>query len=59
MTNKRYNSKQLDAMHKQGLSKTDWQAIDQQPIQDIKDNDFNIDDAELIYPKSNRLELSS
>jgi uncharacterized protein (DUF4415 family) len=52
MTTKSYTSEQLEIMQKQGLSKTDWQAIDSQPIQESIDDDFNIDDAELIYPKS-------
>jgi predicted DNA binding CopG/RHH family protein len=52
MTTKSYTSEQLEMMQRQGLSKTDWQAIDSQPIQDNIDDDFNIDDAELIYPKS-------
>ncbi len=52
MTTKSYTSEQLELMHKQGLSKTDWQAIDKQPMQEQQDNDFNIDEAELIYPKS-------
>ena len=52
MTDKSYNSEELDIMHKQGLSKTDWQAIDKQPVTNQIDSDFNIDDAALIYPKS-------
>lgn len=52
MTTKSYTSEQLEIMHKQGLSKTDWQVIDSQSIQESIDDDFNIDDAELIYPKS-------
>lgn len=52
MTTKSYTSEQLELMQSQGLSKTDWQAIDSQPMQEQQDNDFNIDDAELIYPKS-------
>ena len=30
MTTKSYNSEQLEMMHKQGLSRTDWEAIDKQ-----------------------------
>lgn len=52
MTTKSYTSEQLELMQKQGLSKTDWQAIDKQPMQDSIDDDFNVDEAELIYPKS-------
>lgn len=52
MTDSRYTSEQLEIMHKQGLSKTDWQAIDKQPIQAKQDDDFSFDDASLIYPKS-------
>ena len=52
MTTKSYTSEQLELMQKQGLSKTDWQAIDKQPMQEQQDNDFNLEGAELIYPKS-------
>lgn len=52
MTTKSYNSEQLEMMHKQGLSRTDWEAIDKQAIQEQSDDDFSIDEAELIYPKS-------
>jgi predicted DNA binding CopG/RHH family protein len=52
MTTKRYNSEELKMMQEQGFSKTDWKAMDRQPISDDIDDDFNINDAELIYPKS-------
>lgn len=46
MTTKTYTSKQLELMHKQGLSKTDWQAIDSKTsIEEdtYDDDDFDID----------------
>lgn len=47
-----YTSEQLRLMQEQGLSKTDWQAIDNQPIQETPDDEFHFDTAVVVYPTS-------
>jgi predicted DNA binding CopG/RHH family protein len=52
MTYKTYTSKELEKMQKQGLSKTNWQAVDNQPIQNDIGEEFDFENAHLIYPKT-------